>query len=361
MKLLPFQREFLAAVANPKYDTVVLSGPRSLGKTFIAGKVLERCMTPGDPLHQSGKEYVLAAASLEQARLTYAFIREALEETNQYRWIDSATRLGATHKPSNTKLRAISSNARTSLGLVGIPIVALDEPGALEITGGQSLSDSLFTAQGKVGSKLKLILIGTLAPMATRPGHWWYDLVHAGTQGSAHVQLYQGNADTWDSWATIRKCNPLVAVDAGFRAKLLAERDAARKDSRLKARFLSYRLNLPSADESAMLLTVADWQIALAREVPERKGKPVASCDLGGGRAPGVLQRLYGVTVEPSALLSVVVSRPSQNLRNEIKCQPGYIKSSLIVVRCLLRLVYVFRLSRCWCRRSKGAGADLGR
>ena len=49
MKLLPFQRQFLAAVANPKYDTVVLSGPRSLGKTFIAGKVLEHCMTPGDP------------------------------------------------------------------------------------------------------------------------------------------------------------------------------------------------------------------------------------------------------------------------------------------------------------------------
>ena len=285
MKLLPFQREFLAAVANPEYDTVVLSGPRSLGKTFIAGKVLERCMTPGDPLHQSGKEYVLAAASLEQARLTYAFIREALEETNQYRWIDSATRLGATHRPSNTKLRAISSNAKTSLGLVGIPIVCLDEAGALETVGGQMLSDSLFTAQGKVGSKLKLILIGTLAPMATRPGHWWYDLVHAGTQDSVHVQLYQGNADTWDSWATIRKCNPLVAVDAGFRAKLLAERDAARRDGRLKARFLSYRLNLPSQDEASMLLTVQDFQIALAREVPPRKGQPVVSVDLGAGRA----------------------------------------------------------------------------
>ena len=39
-KLLPFQREFLKAVENPKYDTVAISGPRTLGKTFIAAKVL---------------------------------------------------------------------------------------------------------------------------------------------------------------------------------------------------------------------------------------------------------------------------------------------------------------------------------
>ena len=38
---------------------------------------------------------------------------------------------------------------------------------------------------------------------------------------------------------------------------MLEERDAARADSRLKARFLSYRLNQPSADESAVLLTTA--------------------------------------------------------------------------------------------------------
>ena len=45
-KLLPFQREFLKAVENPKYDTVAISGPRTLGKTFIAAQVLIRCLTP---------------------------------------------------------------------------------------------------------------------------------------------------------------------------------------------------------------------------------------------------------------------------------------------------------------------------
>jgi hypothetical protein len=50
-KLLQFQREFIKAVENPRYDTVAISGPRSLGKTFIAAEVLIRCLTPGDSLH----------------------------------------------------------------------------------------------------------------------------------------------------------------------------------------------------------------------------------------------------------------------------------------------------------------------
>ena len=67
--------------------------------------------------------------------------------------------------------------------------------------------------------------------------------------------------------------------------KLKAERDAARADSRLKARFLSYRLNIPSADESTMLLTVDDWQQAINRECPPRVGHPIVGLDLGAGRA----------------------------------------------------------------------------
>ena len=141
---------------------------------------------------------------------------------------------------SNTKLRAISSNVKTSFGLVNVPLVVIDEPGALEIVGGQMLADSLFTAQGKPGSDLKVILIGTLAPMATASGHWWYDLVTEGTAGETNVQLFQGDVATWYEWATIRKANPLTAISPSFRAKLLSERDEARGDSRLKARFLSY-------------------------------------------------------------------------------------------------------------------------
>ena len=285
LKLKPFQRQFERAVENPMYDTCAMSGPRSLGKTYIAARILTRCMTPGDVLHQSGKEYILGAATLEQARMTYAFIREWLEPTGEYRFIDSTTRLGITHVKTGTKLRAISSNAKGAFGLVNVPLAVIDEPGALEIVGGQMLSDAMFTAQGKVGSRLKVVFCGTLAPMATRAGHWWYDLVTGGTRGRTFVQYYKGALESWDNWHTIRKANPLVMLDAHTRKVILEERDEARADTRLKARFLSYRLNIPSQDESQVLLTVDDFQRVSERDIGERRGRPIVGADLGSGRA----------------------------------------------------------------------------
>ena len=158
MKLLPFQREFIKAVENPKYDTVAISGPRTLGKTFIAAQVLIRChhawgfTSPArERVHPGGRD------AWSKRRLTYSFVREALEPTGEYRWLDSSTRLGATHKASNTKLRAISSNAKTSFGL-GECTHCGDSTnlGRLRLLAARMLSDSLFTAQGKVGSRLKL-------------------------------------------------------------------------------------------------------------------------------------------------------------------------------------------------------------
>ena len=317
--LLPFQRKFLKAVDNPRYDTVAISGPRGLGKTFLAAKVLIRCLTPGDPLHQPGMEYILGAASLEQARLTYAMVRAELGPTGQYRWIDSATRLGATHVSTNTKLRAISSNPNTSFGLVNVPLVVLDEPGALDIVGGAALADSLFTAMGKVGSRLKLVLTGTLAPKALGPGHWWYDLIDGGTTKSTFVQVFQGDGATWDSWATIRKANPLTSIDAGFRKKLREELDAAQVDTRLKARFLSYRLNLPSADESTTLLTTDDWQRVVDRPVEPRDGSPVVGIDLGGGRAWSAAVALWSTgRVEAIAVAPGIPSLEAQEKRDRV-------------------------------------------
>ena len=95
----------------------------------------------------------------------------------------------------------------------------------------------------------------------------------------------QGDPEKWDNWREIKRCNPLTAISPEFRAKLKEERDEARKDSRLKGRFLSYRLNVPTADESTTLLTVADWKLMLPRPVPERKGKPIVGVDIGASRA----------------------------------------------------------------------------
>ena len=95
----------------------------------------------------------------------------------------------------------------------------------------------------------------------------------------------QGNLKRWDSWPEIKRCNPLMATFAESRSVLLDERDEARRDPRLKARFCSYRLNVPSQDESTTLLTVEDWQNVLKRAVPDAVGRPIVGIDLGQGRA----------------------------------------------------------------------------
>ena len=282
MKLRPFQKKFIRGATAPGIDTAALSLPRGNGKSALAGYLSARILTPSDPLFRLGTESVLCSGSIEQCRIVFRFARAILEPSGEYRFLDSATRCAITHKATNTRLRVVGSNGKTAMGLVGCPWAICDEPGAWEVNGGQLLHDAIQTAQGKPGSPLRALYIGTLAPAMAG---WWIDLVKGGSKGSTYVQSLQGNPERWDKWPEIRKANPLTAISPAFRKKLLEERDAARRDSRLKARFLSYRLNIPSGDESTMLLSVADWKRAEARPVPPRQGRPVVGYDLGGGRA----------------------------------------------------------------------------
>ena len=282
MSLRRFQKQFITNALNPGIDVAALSIPRGNGKSWLAAYLLTRCLTPTDPLFVQGAEYLLCAASIEQARLCYRFVRADLEPTGEYRFIDSVTRLAIVHKATNTRLRVLSSNGKTAMGIVNCPLLVADEPGSWEVTGGQLMNDAIETAIGKPNSDLKVVYIGTLAPGT---GGWWHDLIESGTRGSTYVQALQGDPEKWDQWSEIKRVNPLTAISPSFRRRLIQERDDARGDTRLKARFLSYRLNVPSTDESKMLLEVADWELMTARTVPERRGSPIVGIDLGGGRA----------------------------------------------------------------------------
>ena len=163
----------------------------------------------------------------------------------------------------------MSSNGKTAMGIVNCPLLVADEPGAWEATGGQLMSDAIETALGKPGSAMKVIYIGTLAP--ARDG-WWHSRIEGGSVGSTYVQVLKGRPERWDRWAEIRRVNPLVEIAPEFRKRLLEERDAAKADSRLKARFLSYRLNVPTADENTLLVSAEDWSACEVDELPEGCG-----------------------------------------------------------------------------------------
>ena len=281
-ELRPFQKTFIKRALSPNVDTAALSLPRGNGKSSLAGHLAARLLTPGDELFRVGSESVAIAATLEQARIVYRVCRDILGDNRDYRLSDSLTRIQITHKPSKTVLQVRSSNAKGALGLLNCPMVIADEPGAWGVHEGEEMYDAILTAMGKPGSPLKAIFIGTIAP--AQDGSWWPELIAAGSVGTTYVQVLQGDADTWDRWSTIRKANPLSTFPE-LRVKLLEERDSARRDTRLKSRFLSYRLNIPSRDESEMLLTVDDWAIGEAREVQPRNDRPIVAIDLGGGRS----------------------------------------------------------------------------
>ncbi len=277
-------------MTSGRYDRIACSVPRGNGKSWTAAALIVEALRPDGALFQSGYESCLFAPSLESCRIVYKFVRRSLPESD-YSWQDSGNRIGIRHKATDTRLRAIGSKGTTAMGIGADTVLAiLDEPGSLEARGGQLLEDTISTSLGKPGSVMRACYIGTLWPMRA---DWWGEMVNRGTHGRTYVQSLHGDPETWDRWPTIRKANPLTAVSPEFRRKLIEERDEARRDERLRARFLATRLNVPARDPSTVLLTIDDWKRVESRPVPPRAGRPICGVDLGGGRAWSAAVALY--------------------------------------------------------------------
>ena len=278
-----FQRRFVRAVLSGRYDRLALSLPRGNGKSWTAARLVSLALQPGSPLFQPGNETILCSPSIEQCRIVFKFARRELQASDDYVFQDSANRVGIRHKASGTRLRALGSSGKTAMGVgADTSLLILDEPGALKTAGGELLSDAVDTSLGKAGSDMKAIYIGTQAPAT---GGWWIDMLENGTDGSTYVQKLIGDPEKWKEWREITRVNPITRISAKFRDKLREERGKARADERLKARFLSYRLNYPAGDPSSVLLNKSDCERIMARPVPPREGQPICAVDLGGGRA----------------------------------------------------------------------------
>ena len=324
LNLRPFQRQFLAAALKPGIRTACLSTPRGNGKSTLAAWLAFRLLTPDDPLFVKGSESYLCASSIGQARRsTFKLLREFVDDSDDdYRVAESALTCHVVHRPSNTRLSVLASSGKTAQGLVRAPWVIADEPGSWEVAGGQLLHEAIQTAMGKPGSPLRALYIGTIAP--SDGSGWWGRMLAAGSRGSRHVTLIQAHRDDlrtkWDSWPVIRKSNPLMACFADSRAALLEERNDARADSRLKAAFLSYRLNVPTADEATALLTLDDWHAMCARPVGEPEGRPVVGLDLGAGRAWSAACAVWPATgrVEAVAVAPGIPALEKQEQRDSV-------------------------------------------
>ena len=147
-------------------------------------------------------------------------------------------------------------------------------------------------------------------------------MIAKGTSGSIYVQALQGTRENWDRWPTIKAANPLMATYAESRKVLLEERDAAQEDTRLKALFLSDRLNVPTADEASVLLTVDDWEGQAKRPVPAPDGPPMVAIDLGAGRAWSAAVAIWrSGRVEALAVAPGIPDLEAQERRDHVPAQ----------------------------------------
>ena len=85
------------------------------------------------------------------------------------------------------------------------------------------------------------------------------------------------------------------------------------------ARFLSYRLNVPSRDSAEFLLTADEWKRVEGRKVGAREGRPVVGIDLGAGRAWSAAVALWqSGRIEALALAPGTPSIEKQEKRDRV-------------------------------------------
>ena len=147
-ELLKFQQAFVNVVERDEdpVDIAVLSCPRGNGKSWLAGQLIARSLTPGDALHESNTENILVSASRSQAQIVLEFSRQALADDAGVRWRAD----GAEHLASRARVKVISSDSRRALGLgASVRLIVADEPGAWGPVAGRRLWDACATALGK--------------------------------------------------------------------------------------------------------------------------------------------------------------------------------------------------------------------
>ena len=322
--LLRFQEAFIKNALAPGVRSSALSIPRGNGKTTLAAWLTLQTITPGSELFTPGSENHLVAASLGQCRrTTFGVLRrmvEALPNTGDYRISDNTMSARIRHPLSRTEVSVLPASGKSAMGLVNARWLVADEPASWKPGDGQVMFDAIEGAHGKPGSGLRVLYVGTLAP-ATE-GHWWTDLVEAGSIPFRHVTSYQGDRETWDQWPTIQKANPLMSRFKDSRTYLLGQRDRARTDSRLRALFLSYRLNIPTRDDSEVVLRIEDWERVAARPPAVRQGSPVVALDIGAARAWSAAVAIWpDGRCEALAVCPGIPSIADQEHRDQV--QPG--------------------------------------
>ena len=300
---IPWQARFLREVARPEVTTAALSLARSGGKSWLAAKLAaDYLLADGPP-----SECLVVASSYTQAGIIFDYAlalarKEGVKPESRAKWVyrDSVNTSLLRSKRTGRGIRCMGSDPRRAHGRkFGLGL--MDEPAQWPPAQRDKLLAAFETGLGKVPNA-KLIALGTRPASA---GHWFSGWLGGGAD---YVQCHAARkGDPVYQQRTLRRANPSWDyLGAHFRADLIRQRDAARKDPSARARYESLALNLGTSDVLESLLISADsWARVEVDRLPQRSGPLIVGLDLGGTAAMSAAAAYWPVTGRLEALATV--------------------------------------------------------
>ena len=161
-------------------------------------------------LFRAGTESHLIAASLGQSRRTsFRALKQIVESRPDFESFRGSLRIETSVLlPTFRPIRGFlywHRRAQRRRGLSTVLGDLADEPGAWETIGGEAMYTAIQTAQGKPGSPLRALYLGTLAP---GKGQWWLDLVKGGSSETRFVTSLAADPKKWDELSEVKRVQP---------------------------------------------------------------------------------------------------------------------------------------------------------
>ena len=303
LEVWPWESRFIRGAFSRSGDAA-LTIARGNGKSGLVSGIASAVIDPDGPLHSRRAEVVVVASSFQQARIIFedvvGFLRgrgHPLEKRASWRVQDSAQLAQVDHRPSGARIRCIGSDPRRAHGLRP-KLVLADEPAQWPANTSDRMLAALRTGLGKTPGS-KLIALGT---RSDDPSHWFSKML----QSAPYSQIHAARPDDPPLLlSTIRRANPSLDYLPSLKARILQEREDARRDPDQLAEWKAYRLNLGVSDVTVQVLLDADtWARAQGEETGGRGGA-VWGLDLGSGAAMSAVAAYY-----PSGRLEVVAAFP---------------------------------------------------
>ncbi len=272
-ELLPYQRDYVAALTSGQYKACVQSTARKSGKTALVAVIALAGLF--GPLNRPHWRAIVGSVTLQHA----AELRMAIVETAKASGIDGLQELKSPapgHLIGERSARIDFVSASNASGhALSADLAILDEAGLLEERK-RELWNNFFAALSARGGTFAAISVMGFSPMLKE----LYDASHE--SDDIYFQLFKAddNPDITDreQW---HKANPSLGIvkDLEF-MEFEAQRIQAAPHN--LNQFLAYHLNLPADPSRNPVCTPEDWKACTSVRLPRRKGHVILALDLGG-------------------------------------------------------------------------------